>query len=154
MKNKKIKTLKELKKVIEKLKKQKKKIVFANGCFDIIHAGHIELFRKAKSFGDVLVVAVNSDSSIRRLKGPTRPVVPEEYRMEVLSAIEYIDYIVKYNEDTPWETITAIYPNVVVKGGDWTVGTVVGRQVAKVKLVKLVSGISTTKIIEKIKKMK
>ena len=153
MKNPKIKSLDQLKTIVEKLKKQRKKIVFTNGCFDIVHAGHAELFRKAKSLGDVLIVGVNSDSSVKTIKSNVRPIITEKYRMELLSAIQYIDYVVKYDESTPLKVIQALFPHIVVKGGDWAADKVVGRGYADVVRVKLVSGLSTTDMIKRIKNL-
>lgn len=134
-------------------------IVFTNGCFDILHRGHIHLFRQAKRRGDVLVVGVNDDDSIRRLKGPGRPVFPLQERMEVLSALTDIDYLVSFSQDTPRELIKKIQPDVLVKGGDWKPEEVVGREEVEaeggeVVIIPYLPGRSTTEIIAKIKQLK
>jgi rfaE bifunctional protein nucleotidyltransferase chain/domain len=103
-------------------------VVFTNGCFDLLHPGHVYLFRKAKKLGDILVVAVNDDASIRRIKGPTRPIFPLEERLEVLEAVADVDHLVSFAEDTPKEIISRFLPDVLVKGGDWSPGEVVGKK--------------------------
>ena len=132
------------------------KIGFTNGCFDIIHAGHVRYLSKAKEECDKLIVAVNSDSSVRRLKGATRPINPEEARMEVLSALEVIDYVTIFEEDTPLDIIQKIQPDIIFKGGDWKESEIVGGDIVKAKGGKVrslpfVDGYSTTKIINAIK---
>jgi D-beta-D-heptose 7-phosphate kinase/D-beta-D-heptose 1-phosphate adenosyltransferase len=127
-----------------------KKIVFTNGCFDIVHAGHIRYLYEAKSYGDRLVVGVNSDKSVSLIK-PGRPVIPQEQRMEVLAALEMVDYVILFEEDTPLELIKTIKPDVLVKGADWALENIVGREIAKeVYRIHYVEGISTTQIIQKI----
>ncbi len=149
---KKIVSVPELKKIVGELRKKKRKIVFTNGCFDIIHAGHIKTFRKAKSYGDYLIAGVNSDTSIRRLKGASRPIIKEKFRLEVLSSIRYIDFIVVFNELTPLKLVKIIKPDFLVKGGDYSNEEVVGRKYSgRVIIVSTLKGISTTDIIEKIK---
>lgn len=152
----KIKPLAELRKIRGRLKSQGKRVVFTNGCFDLLHAGHVKLFREAKALGDVLIVALNEDDSIRRLKGPSRPVFPLAERLEVLSAIGDIDYLTWFGEDTPLKAICAILPDVLVKGGDWTPDTVVGRceveaAGGRVVIIPTLKGKSTTNIIDKIR---
>lgn len=143
--------LNELLKKIKQLKKKGKKIVFTNGCFDIIHSGHIKILRESKKFGDILIVGLNSDDSIRKIKGKDRPVNKLKDRIDVLSAIEYVDYIVVFSQKTPYNLIKKIKPDVLVKGGDYTPDKVVGREYAgRVVIVPLLKGRSTTKIIEKI----
>jgi D-beta-D-heptose 7-phosphate kinase/D-beta-D-heptose 1-phosphate adenosyltransferase len=137
----------------EKLKG--KKIVFTNGCFDLLHVGHVKYLQKARSFGDILVLGLNSDASIRRLKGEKRPLIGQDERAHILAALDCIDYVVIFDEDTPLELITALKPSVLVKGGDYTIDGVVGREVVeadggRVELVSFVDGKSTTNIIEKI----
>lgn len=109
----------ELKKAVEEAKQQGRCVVFTNGCFDILHIGHVRYLQDARAQGDLLVVGVNSDDSVRKLKGPERPVVPEFERVEILSALECVDYVTIFSEDTPVELILAIRPNVHVKGGDY-----------------------------------
>ncbi len=152
----KVKSLGELRKVRARLKAQGRKVVFTNGCFDLLHAGHIKLFREAKALGDVLIVGLNEDESIRRLKGPSRPVFPLAERLEVLSAIGDIDYLTWFGEDTPLKTIRALLPDVLVKGGDWTPETVVGRceveaAGGRVVIIPTLKGKSTTGIIDRIR---
>lgn len=132
-----------------------KKIVFTNGCFDILHVGHKRYLQQAATLGDVLVVGVNSDASVKRLKGPDRPVNSEHDRAEMLCALGFIDYVVIFDEDTPYELIKKIQPDVLVKGGDYKPEEVVGRDIVearggKLELIKFVDGKSTTNIINKI----
>lgn len=128
-----------------------KKIVFTNGCFDILHLGHVKYLQEAKSFGDVLIVGVNSDASVKRLKGESRPINGEYDRAYLLSALKSVDYVVIFNEDTPYELIKRVQPDVLVKGGDYEDKEVVGSDIAKeVRLVQFVDGKSTTCIISKI----
>ncbi|MFZ2055256.1 MAG: adenylyltransferase/cytidyltransferase family protein [Candidatus Aminicenantales bacterium] len=119
--------LEDLVRIRRRLRRQGKKVVFTNGCFDLLHAGHIRLFREAAKMGDVLIVALNSDASVRRLKGPTRPLFPLRERFEILSAVEDIDYLVSFSEAIPRRTIAALLPDVLVKGGDWGPDEIVGR---------------------------
>jgi len=132
-----------------------KKIVFTNGCFDILHVGHKRYLEQASALGDVFVIGVNSDESVRRLKGPGRPVNSEQDRMEILSALGFVDYVVLFDEDTPYELIKKVQPDVLVKGGDYTIDKVVGRDIVearggRVELIPFVDGKSTTSIINKI----
>ena len=135
------------------LRSQNKKIVFTNGCFDILHLGHVKYLQKAKSLGDKLIVGVNSNESVRRLKGPTRPVNDEYDRAYLLASLEVVDYVVIFEEDTPYELIKRVKPDILVKGKDYEGKEVVGSDIAKeVKLIDFVEGRSTTKIIEKMRK--
>jgi len=146
-----IKTFTEIDAIVKRYKKQGKKVVFTNGCFDILHVGHVKYLQVAKSFGDILIVGLNSDASVSRLKGPTRPVNIAEDRAYLLAALEAVDFVVPFEEDTPYELIKMIKPDVLVKGGDYKGKTVVGTEFAsKLKLVDFVDGKSTTKTIEKI----
>jgi rfaE bifunctional protein nucleotidyltransferase chain/domain len=140
----------------EGFRQARKVVVFTNGCFDILHTGHIHLFRQAKEFGDILFVAVNDDQSVRHLKGPARPIFPLNERLEVLEAIDVIDYLVAFSQDTPRELITALLPDVLVKGGDWKPDEVVGREEVegaggKVIIVPYLPGRSSSEILEKIR---
>ena len=136
---------------IRKLQKSGKCVVFTNGCFDLLHIGHVRLFKAAKKLGDVLVIGLNSDTSLRRLKGPARPLVNQRSRAEVLSALEPVDYVVIFNEDTPAELLSALKPDILVKGGDYRLNDIVGRdQVKKVVRFPLVAGNSTSGLIKKI----
>ena len=146
-----IKSFAEIDAIVDRYKKNGKKVVFTNGCFDILHVGHVKYLQIAKSFGDVLIVGLNSDASVSRLKGPTRPVNVAEDRAYLLAALEAVDFVVPFEEDTPYELIKMIAPDVLVKGGDYEGKTVVGTEFAKeLKLVDFVDGKSTTKTIEKI----
>lgn len=132
-----------------------KTIVFTNGCFDILHVGHKRYLEQASIMGDIFVIGVNSDASVRRLKGPTRPVNPEQDRMEILSALSFVDYVVLFDEDTPYELIKKIQPDVLVKGGDYKPDEVVGKDIVearggRLELISFVEGKSTTNIINKI----
>jgi D-beta-D-heptose 7-phosphate kinase/D-beta-D-heptose 1-phosphate adenosyltransferase len=148
-------SLKKLKSIVEKLKKQNKKIVFTNGCFDIIHIGHITLLKKAKSLGDILVVGLNSDESVKKLKGKERPIVPQNERAKILDSIKYVDYVVVFDEITPYKVITEIKPDIIVKGKDYKLKEVVGWGIVpKIVRINLVKDRSTTGIIEKIKRLK
>lgn len=130
-----------------------KKIVFTNGCFDILHAGHVSVLEFSRSKGDVLVVGVNSDASVRRLKGPTRPVNPEADRALVLAALQAVDAVCLFEQDTPYELIQLVRPDVLVKGGDYKPNEIVGREFAKkVVCFALLKGRSTTNIIKKVQK--
>ena len=149
----KIKGREELAKIIQGLKREGKKIVFTNGCFDLLHAGHVTYLEEARGLGDVLVVGVNSDSSVRRIKGSERPIVPLEQRMAVLAALEAVDYVVPFEEDTPYELIALLRPHTLVKGGDWRAEEVVGRElVEEVRIIPYLEGVSTSGIIERILK--
>jgi D-beta-D-heptose 7-phosphate kinase / D-beta-D-heptose 1-phosphate adenosyltransferase len=147
-----IKTRAELSSIVSGLKKRNKKVVFTNGCFDILHLGHVKYLEKAKSFGDVLIVGVNADASVKRLKGAERPINPEYDRAYLLSALGVVDYVVVFEEDTPYELIKTIKPQILVKGGDYEGKEVVGSDlVEEVRLVTFVEGKSTTNIIQKMK---
>ena len=132
--------------------------MFTNGCFDLLHPGHVETLEKARSLGDALVVGVNSDRSVREMKGAGRPILPERERAEILSALECVDGVVIFDEPTPRETILALLPDVLVKGGDWADDQIVGREEVeaaggKVISIPVVVGYSTTSILEKIRKL-
>jgi len=153
----KIKTVEQLRPLFDVLRAVDKKIVFTNGCFDIIHTGHTRYLAKARSFGDILVVAVNSDASVRGIKGEKRPVNPEAERAEVLAALGSVDFVVIFDEPDPYKIIAALQPDVLVKGGDWPVEKIIGRDIIEarggtVMRVPYIEGASTTGIIEKIVK--
>lgn len=140
-----------LKKILNPLKKKGKRIVFTNGCFDLLHPGHLKSFADAKKHGDILVVAVNSDNSVKKIKGPNRPILDEKSRSTMVAALEIVDYVVIFNEDTPYELIKLLRPNILAKGGDWKAAAIIGREfVDKVVRIKLKPGFSTTDIIKKI----
>jgi rfaE bifunctional protein nucleotidyltransferase chain/domain len=140
---------------IQKWKDEKLEVVFTNGCFDIIHLGHIEYLEKAREKGDKLIVGVNSDSSVRRLKGTSRPIIEEESRVAVLASLMFVDAVIVFEEDTPLELIMALQPDILIKGNDYSLNNIVGAdfvisQGGKVKTIELVPGFSTTSIVEKI----
>ncbi|SNZ04008.1 FMN adenylyltransferase [Persephonella hydrogeniphila] len=142
---------------IENWKREGKKIVFTNGCFDIIHAGHVDYLEKAKKLGDILIVGLNSDASVRRIKGKDRPVNIQEHRKRVLEALKPVDLVIIFDEDTPEKLIKQIKPDVLVKGGDWKIENIVGADFVRsyggqVKTIDFVYDISTTKIIQKARK--
>jgi len=151
----KAKNLNELLPALALHKQEGKKIVFTNGCYDLLHIGHIRCFKEAKKLGDILVVALNSDRSVRALKGPPRPIVPQEERAEILAALECVDYVTIFDQDNPREIISLLKPDILVKGGDWTVDTIVGRDIVeayggKVLSLPLVVGVSTTAMVNAI----
>jgi rfaE bifunctional protein nucleotidyltransferase chain/domain len=151
----KIKTIQELRPILAILRAAGKKVVFTNGCFDIIHTGHTRYLAKARSLGDLLVVAVNSDSSVRGLKGDKRPINSESDRMEALAALQAVDFVTLFSEPDPYRIISELEPDVLVKGGDWAIEKIIGRDVVearggRVVNVPFVEGASTTGIIEKI----
>jgi len=153
--NKKVLSLPALRKIRERLRKQKKKVVFTNGTFDILHRGHVEYLAKAKALGDVLVVGLNTDASIRRIKGPKRPINTNRDRAAVLAALEAVDYICFFGEDTPRRLIAALVPDVLVKGADWNVDDIVGKDIVEknggvVKTIRLTPGRSTTNVIRRV----
>lgn len=157
MVNKKIKKLTELKKVLKKERRDGKRIVFTNGCFDILHLGHVKYLEKAKSFGDILVVGLNSDFSIQKIKGKGRPILDESSRAGILAALECVDYITIFKEGTPYKLIKFLKPDILVKGGDWKKKEIVGgRFVAsyggKVMTVPYIKGYSSSRIIEQIRR--
>ncbi len=134
----------------------RQKIVFTNGCFDVLHYGHVHYLAQARQLGDLLVVGLNSDASVRRLKGESRPVNPEQARAFVLAALEMVDYVCLFEEDTPYELIAAVKPDVLVKGGDYAVDNIVGSDIVKgrngdVVVLPFVEGFSSSSIIEKLK---
>ncbi|MDA8428729.1 MAG: bifunctional D-glycero-beta-D-manno-heptose-7-phosphate kinase/D-glycero-beta-D-manno-heptose 1-phosphate adenylyltransferase HldE [Geobacteraceae bacterium] len=151
----KIKNLDVLAAIIAAEKARGKKIVFTNGCFDLLHAGHVKYLQKARGLGDLLVLGLNSDASVRRLKGEKRPLISEDERAHILAALNCIDYVVLFDQDTPLELITALKPHILAKGGDYTAEGVVGKDVVeayggRVELVSFVDGKSTTNIIERV----
>ena len=133
-----------------------KKIVFSNGCFDLIHLGHIEVLARSADLGDILIIGVNTDSSIKKLKGNNRPIIEENSRAQQLASLEFVDAVVLFNEQTPLELIKVIKPNIITKGGDYNFEQVVGNEIAvknegKVIIIPLTQGYSTTSILNKIK---
>jgi len=153
----KVVTKDQLAPLLAEARAQRKRIVFTNGCFDLMHVGHTRYLQAAKGLGDLLVVGVNSDASVKSLKkSPDRPIVPESQRAEVLAALGCVDYVVLFSEPDPHKLIHAVQPDVLVKGGDWSVETIVGRDIVEarggvVKTIPLVPGISTTTLIHRIR---
>lgn len=151
----KIKDRKKLLGIIKELRAKGKRIVFTNGCFDLLHIGHVRYLEKAKALGDVLIVGVNSDTSVRKLKGPQRPILPEEERTEILSGLGCVDYVTLFGETDPLKLITSLHPDVLVKGGDWTKEQIVGREVVErsggeVIIIPFVGKASTSNLIDTI----
>jgi rfaE bifunctional protein nucleotidyltransferase chain/domain len=139
--------------------KKEGKIVFTNGCFDLLHLGHVDYLEKAKNLGEKLVVGLNSDASVQRLKGSSRPITDENSRSRVMAALEFVDAVILFDEDTPLELIQFIKPDILVKGNDYSIETIVGADVVlksggSVETVPLVNGYSTTNVIQKIKQLK
>lgn len=146
-----IKSFEEIEILAKKLHSKGKKIIFTNGCFDILHAGHVKYLEEAKSYGDVLILGLNADNSVKKLKGPTRPINNQDDRAYILASLESVDYVVIFEEETPYELIKLIQPNILVKGGDYEGKDVVGQDIAQeLRLVQFVDGKSTTKIIQRI----
>ncbi len=148
--------LERLREIREDLKRAGRKVVFTNGCFDLLHGGHVHLFKFAKSQGDVLIVAVNDDASIQRFKGPERPIFPLAERLEILSALDSIDYLIPFSEDTPIRLIETLLPDVLVKGGDWQPEEVVGKPEVeaaggRVIIAPFLKGHSSSRIIRNIR---
>jgi len=153
----KIVTLPEALKSIRQLKQDGKAVVFSNGCFDILHAGHVDYLEKSREKGDFLVIGLNTDASVRRLKGESRPINDEYSRARVLAALGSVDMIVLFDEDTPYQLIEALDPDILVKGKDYEISNIVGADIVlgnggKVETIELTKGLSTTSVIEKIKK--
>jgi D-beta-D-heptose 7-phosphate kinase/D-beta-D-heptose 1-phosphate adenosyltransferase len=150
-----IKSRKEIKEIRDKLKKESKKVVFTNGCFDLIHAGHVDYLVKAKEMGDVLILALNTDASIKRIKGGKRPILLQDERAFITSNLKPVDFVTFFDEDTPAEIINELIPDILVKGADWSIDKIVGREVVEanggeVKTIKFVNDQSTSKIIQSI----
>jgi rfaE bifunctional protein nucleotidyltransferase chain/domain len=148
-------SLSELKSICKQLKATGKKTVFTNGCFDLIHAGHVDYLSKSKAMGDVLIVGLNSDDSVRRLKGEIRPILNEKEREFILSNLKPVDYVIIFDEDTPQNLIKELLPDILVKGSDWAIDEIVGADEVianggKVETIEFVNNQSTSKIIQKI----
>jgi len=153
----KVKTVRQLKPILARLRRRGERIVFTNGCFDLLHIGHLRYLQRARRHGNRLVVAINSDRSVRKIKGPPRPLVPQAERAEVLAALTCVDFVTVFDEPDPLAVITALQPDVLIKGSDWSQNRIIGREVVerrggRVRRVPLVKGISTTRLIEKIQK--
>lgn len=142
--------------LVERLKSRgDQRVVFTNGCFDLVHRGHVDYLSRARDLGDLLILGLNSDASVRRLKGPSRPIVDEKSRALLLAAFQFIDYVVLFEEDTPYELIKAAQPDILVKGGDYKPEDIVGYDIVKqrggqVVTIDFVPGFSTTNIVEKL----
>jgi len=148
-----LKSLEEIKLIRSTLKADNKKVVFTNGCFDLIHAGHIDYLNKAKALGDVLIVGLNSDYSVKRIKGEKRPIINEDERAEIISNIKPVDYVVLFDEDTPAELIKELVPDLLIKGADWKVDKIVGAETVlanggEVKTIEFINDQSTSKIVD------
>ena len=155
----KIKELHEAKSHLEKLKSENRKIVFTNGCFDILHIGHARYLYAARELGDFLIVGLNSDRSVKSIKGPSRPVMPQEERAEMLASLECVNMVVIFDEDDPHEIIKQLMPHILVKGGDWKEDEIIGSDIVKknggeVRRIPFVDGSSTTDIIKKMRNNK
>ena len=151
----KIKSQKDLKQVVSGLKARGKKIVFTNGCFDLIHYGHIKYLMDAKSKGDILIVAINTDASVKKIKGRKRPIINEKDRIKTLAALESVDYAVLFGDDNPLKVIKSIKPDILVKGADWDKHKIIGGDFVasyggRVSTIKFATGRSTTNLIKKI----
>lgn len=145
----------EMLEIRNRLKKEGKKVVFTNGCFDILHPGHVDYLNKAKALGDVLILGLNSDSSIKRIKGEKRPVLNQDERAAITSNLKAVDYVVIFEEDDPFNIISYLIPDVLVKGADWSLDKIIGRDIVEanggeVKAIKFVTDQSTTNIIKKV----
>ncbi len=154
----KIKTLAEIARIVEEARRRRQRIVFTNGCFDLLHIGHIKYLQFSKAQGDILILGVNTDESVRRLKGPSRPILDQTHRGQILSAIEWIDHIIFFDEDTPMELLKVVRPDVLVKGAQYSRDQVVGADFVEsyggeIRLAPMVEGISTTDIVDKIREL-
>ena len=147
-------TLQAIAAEVRRLQASGKKVVLTNGCFDILHSGHVDLLARARALGDALVVAINTDASVRRMKGPNRPIIPQDERAELLAGLDVVDFVCAFDEDTPLEAILSIRPDVLVKGADWTANIVGQTEVeswgGKVVALPLIEGHSTTGIVERV----
>ena len=152
----KLKTLSEVAEIAAQARQQGQSVVFTNGCFDLLHRGHVHILREARASGDLLIVGINSDTSVRSIKGPLRPILPQTDRIELIAAMEMVDYVVLFDEPDPYRAIAAIKPNVLAKGGDWSAEKIVGADIVeqnggRVAVIPYLPGFSTTEIIERIR---
>jgi rfaE bifunctional protein nucleotidyltransferase chain/domain len=155
----KVKRRADLKAIAAKAKTEGKKIVFTNGCFDLLHVGHLHILKEAKKLGDVLIVALNSDSSVKLIKGVGRPILPESERAELIAALEMVDYVTLFDEPDPQNVIQELKPDVLAKGGDWAADKIIGREFVesyggKVAVISYLKDHSTTDIIDIIERMR
>jgi rfaE bifunctional protein nucleotidyltransferase chain/domain len=153
----KLKSFDEITAIAAGARAKRRKIVFTNGCFDLVHRGHLHILRQAKAAGDLLIVGINTDRSVRMIKGALRPILPEADRSELIAALEMVDYVVLFDEPTPIDLLSAVKPDVLAKGGDWGRDQVVGADVVEkaggqVALIPYLKGFSTTEVIERIRK--
>jgi rfaE bifunctional protein nucleotidyltransferase chain/domain len=152
----KLKQRTELAAIRAQAKRSGRSVVFTNGCFDLLHRGHVHILREAKACGDILIVAINSDRSVKAIKGDSRPVLPETDRVELIAAMEMVDYVVLFDEPDPYNLIAELEPDVLVKGGDWSAQKIIGADVVeknggRVAVIPYLKGFSTTEIIERIR---
>jgi rfaE bifunctional protein nucleotidyltransferase chain/domain len=152
----KLKSLDALARIVSRARRDGKRIVFTNGCFDLLHRGHVHLLRQSKALGDVLIVAINTDRSAKAIKGLARPVLSEQDRVELIAAMEMVDYVTLFDEPDPTRLIEVLRPNVLAKGGDWSVDKIVGSDIVqkaggKVAVIPYLKGFSTTEIIQRIR---
>jgi D-beta-D-heptose 7-phosphate kinase/D-beta-D-heptose 1-phosphate adenosyltransferase len=152
----KLKSLKELQIIVSDARQAGQTVVFTNGCFDLLHRGHVHLLREAKAAGDILIVGINSDRSVQSIKGPARPILPETDRVELIAAMEMVDYVILFDEADPYNVISALKPQVLAKGGDWSADEMIGadvveREGGQVIVIPYLEGFSTTKIIERMR---
>ena len=152
----KLKSLEEAAVIASQARKNSKRVVFTNGCFDLLHRGHVHVLRQAKAAGDLLIVGLNSDRSVKSIKGPSRPILPETDRVELIAAMEMVDYVVLFDAPDPYQLIAVIKPDVLAKGGDWGTDKVIGSDIViqnggRVELIPYLQGFSTTEIIERIR---
>ena len=152
----KLKSFEEIKSIAVGARNNGKRVAFTNGCFDLLHRGHVHVLRAARACADLLIVGINSDQSVKQIKGPARPVLPESDRCELVGAMEMVDFVVLFNEPDPYSLISAIRPDVLVKGGDWNTDKIIGGDLVEeaggeVVVVPYIKGFSTTEIIERIK---
>lgn len=152
----KLKSREEIERISLQARQAGKTVVFTNGCFDLLHRGHVHILRQAKDAGDILIVAINSDRSVQAIKGPKRPILPETDRIELIAAMEMVDYVVLFDEPDPYSLIEAIKPGVLAKGGDWSADKIIGADIVeqsggKVAVIPYLEGFSTTEIIERIR---
>ena len=152
----KLKSLEEIKAIVVEARNNGKRVAFTNCCFDLLHRGHVHVLRAARACADLLIVGINSDQSVKQIKGPARPVLPEYDRSELLGAMEMVDYVILFGESDPYSLISAIRPDVLVKGGDWNTDKIIGADLVaetggEVVVVPYIKGFSTTEIIERIK---
>jgi len=151
-----VKSLSEIKSLRKEFKEQKKKVVFTNGVFDLIHAGHVDYLAKAKALGDILIVGINTDASVKRIKGDRRPILKQDERAFIISNLKTVDFVVLFREDTPAKLIDELVPDILIKGADWSIDNIVGRETVEknggeVKTIEFVNDQSTSKIIDLIK---